>query len=256
MPAFRVVARLDVKSDRLIKGVQMEGLKVLGEPGEFAARYYEAGIDEIWYQDIVASLYNRSVLPSIMEDTVDAVFVPVTIGGGVRSQEDCQKLFLAGADKVCINSACIHNPNLIREIARNYGSQSIAVSIECKESELQPSGWEAYSEAGREPSDLDVVAWAKTCAELGAGELLITSIDRDGTGRGIDINLALAVVEEVKIPVIIGGGFNNFAELKSIAATGVSGLAVGKALHAGLVSVRSIKEELERCGVEVRSASS
>ena len=175
----RLIARLDVKGENLIKGVHLEGLRVIGPPEQYAKAYYEQGADEIIYMDIVASLYGRSNLVHIVRRTAHNVFVPITVGGGVRSVADAESLLRAGADKVAINSAVVRNPALISDVARRFGSQCMVLSIEAKRQ--NEGGWEVYTDCGRERTGLDAVAWAVRGVSLGAGEILVTSIDKEGT---------------------------------------------------------------------------
>jgi len=181
----RLIARLEVKNNYLVKGIQLEGLRKLGDPHTFAKEYYEAGIDEILYLDIVASLYNRNNLSDIVRRTTDDVFIPMTVGGGLRSVQDVQKILQQGADKVAINTAAIKDPQIITQVAEAYGSQCMVLSIQAKRRQ-NGNGWEAYYDNGREHSGLDVVEWAKRGVELGAGEILLMSVDCEGLGRGMD----------------------------------------------------------------------
>src|SRR6185437_12546090 len=187
MRTVRLIARLDIKAPNLIKGIHLEGLRVIGDPNVYARRYYEQGADELIYMDIVASLYERNSLTDIVEKATRNVFVPLTVGGGVRSVEDARKLLASGADKVGINTAAVRRPALIAEIAQRFGSQAVVLSIEAKRS--SPGHWEAYTDNGREHTGLDVVAWAKRATELGAGEILLTSVDQEGTRKGLDVAL-------------------------------------------------------------------
>ncbi|MBI4056111.1 MAG: imidazole glycerol phosphate synthase subunit HisF [Elusimicrobia bacterium] len=203
-PNIRIIPRLDIKGPNLVKGIHLEGLRVLGKPNRFARAYYESGADELLYVDIVASLYGRENLLEIVEKTSREIFIPLTAGGGLRSLEDIQRILRAGADKVALNTAAIHRPELIREAARRFGSSTIVISIEAI---LRPDGtYEAYTDNGREKTGLDARLWAVRAAELGAGEILITSIDREGTGQGFDLELTRQVAESVPIPVLCCGG--------------------------------------------------
>jgi len=195
---LRIVARLDIKGKKLIKGVRLEGLRVVGDPQEFAIRYYEAGADELIYMDIVASLYGRNSLADIISRAADNVFVPITVGGGIRSVEDAKTMLRSGADKVAINTAAVGRPALITEIARRFGSQATVLSIEAKQ--VGPGKWEAYTDNGRERTGLDVVAWARRGVEMGAGEILLTAVDREGTRKGFDIDLIGSVSSSVSVP--------------------------------------------------------
>jgi len=246
----RLIPRLDIKGRNLIKGVHLEGLRVVGDPQEFARRYYEAGADELIYMDIVASLYGRNNLSEIVEHAAQDVFVPMTVGGGIRSVDDAQRLLRSGADKVAVNTAAVARPELISEIAYRFGSQAMVVSIEAKS--VAPGRWEAYTDNGREHTGLDVVEWAARAAELGAGELLITSVDREGTRRGYDVELTRAVLEAVRIPVIISGGMGDVTHLVEVAATGVDAMAMADVLHWNRVSLETLRADADAAGVPVR----
>jgi imidazole glycerol-phosphate synthase subunit HisF len=200
---IRLIARLDIKGPDLVKGVQLEGLRVLGRPEAFARRYYLQGADELIYMDVVASLYGRNSLLEIVARTSEALAIPLTVGGGLRTLDDIQGVLRAGADKVALNTAALADPDLIQRAAERFGSSTIVVSIEAKQTS---SGYEAYTCGGRERTGVDVLAWASAAARKGAGEILLTSIDRDGTGRGYDVALVRAVTQAVTIPVIACGG--------------------------------------------------
>ncbi len=200
----RVIPRLDLKGPNLVKGVHLEGLRVLGKPEHFAAYYYATGADELVYMDVVASLYGRNSLLDIVERTSREIFIPLTVGGGLRTIEDIRQVLRAGADKVALNTAVVRRPEFIREASRRFGSSTIVVSIEAGR---RPDGsYEAYTDNGRERTGLNAFAWALRAAELGAGELMVTSIDREGTGSGYDIELTRRIAESVPIPVIACGG--------------------------------------------------
>lgn len=201
---IRIIPRLDIKGPNLVKGIRFEGLRVLGKPEYFARHYYENGADELLYMDAVASLYGRNSLLDIVEKTAREVFIPLTVGGGLRSVDDIKAVLRAGADKVSLNTAAIARPELIREASRAFGSSTIVVSIEAIR---MPNGnYEAYVNYGRDRTNVDVFDWAKRAVELGAGELMITSIDRDGTGKGFDLELIRRIAQNVPVPVIAGGG--------------------------------------------------
>ncbi len=200
----RIIPRLDIKGPNLVKGIHFEGLRVLGKPWDFAFKYYKEGADELLYMDVVASLYERNSFLDIVDATAKKIFVPFTVGGGIRTIEDIKKLLRRGADKVAINTAAVRNPCFISEAANIFGSQCIVVSIEAKRG---PHGtYEAMTDYGRERSEKDVFLWAKEAVELGAGELLITSVDRDGTGNGFDLELIRKIATSVSVPVIAAGG--------------------------------------------------
>lgn len=206
MKPVRIIPRLDIKGPNLVKGIHLEGLRVLGKPEDFAYRYYLDGADELLYMDVVASLYGRNNLLDIVRRTAEEIFIPLTVGGGIRTAEDMRQVLRSGADKVAINTAAIKNPGLITEGARAFGSQCIVVSIESKK---KSGAYEAYVDNGRESTGLDVFEWAKEAYRRGAGELLVTSVDREGTGKGYDIELIERISGSVPIPVIACGGAGN-----------------------------------------------
>ncbi|TGL99208.1 imidazole glycerol phosphate synthase subunit HisF [Leptospira jelokensis] len=204
MRKVRLIARLDIKGSNLIKGVHLEGLRVIGKPSDFAHKYYKQGADELIYIDSVASLYGRNHLGEIVEDSVKDIFIPLTVGGGIRSVEDATSLLRSGADKVAINTAAVKNPNLISDISRKFGSQCMVISIQAKQ--VDEGKWEVFTDNGREKTGLDVVIWAKKAVELGAGEILLTSIDKEGTRKGFDVELVKSVTDVTSVPVIASGG--------------------------------------------------
>lgn len=207
MKTIRIIPRLDVKGPNLVKGVHLEGLRVLGKPEDFAHYYYDNGADELLYMDVVASLYGRQNLLDIVSRAAREIFIPLTAGGGVRGIDDIRSLLRAGADKVAINTAAINNPEIIKQGAEMFGSQCIVVSIEAKS--RQADKYEALTDNGREQTGKDVLEWAKEAVDLGAGELLITSIDREGTGKGFDLELVKEISGSVNVPVIACGGAGN-----------------------------------------------
>lgn len=247
----RLIARLDIKGENLIKGVHLEGLRVMGDPQAYARRYYEQGADELLYIDVVASLYGRSKLTEIVKRSARDVFIPMTVGGGVRTIDDVTDLLRAGADKVAINTAAVQNPDLISEVARCYGSQCMVLSIEAKR---QPGGsWEVYTECGRERSGIDAIEWAIEGVKRGAGEILLTSIDQEGTRGGFDVPLVRAVSDMVSVPVIASGGFGSTQHLLDVVNEGqADAVAIADALHYGRRDLPSIREEARMAGVDVR----
>lgn len=210
MSNIRIIPRLDIKGPNLVKGIHLEGLRVLGKPWDFARKYYFDGADELIYIDAVASLYGRNNLSDIVKKTSANIFIPLTVGGGIRSLDDIRELLRAGADKVAINTAAISNPELIKKGAEAFGSQCIVASIQAKQIGEK---YFAYTDNARENSGIDVYEWAGKLVELGAGEILITSIDRDGTGKGYDIDLIRNIAQNVSIPVIAAGGGGNMGHL-------------------------------------------
>ena len=250
MRNFRLIARLDIKAPNLVKGIQLEGLRKIGDPNVFAKRYYEEGIDEVIYQDIVASLYERNSLVEIIEETTKDIFVPITVGGGIRTIEDVTKILNSGADKVSINTEAIKNPGIISEVAKRFGSQCMALSIEAK---WIDSGWEAYFDNGREHSGLDVVNWAKEAESRGAGEIVLTSVDREGTGKGFDVNLVKAVTDVVNIPVIASGGMGKLVDINEVALNAnADGIAMAHALHYGHLTVAEVRDYCLGQNISVR----
>ena len=247
----RLIARLDIKGPNLIKSIRFEGLKVLGDPHDFAKRYYDQGIDEIIYVDTVATLYERVGIHSLLEKTVNNTFIPITAAGGIRSIKDVDSLLRSGADKVAINTAAVKNPTLISEVSNKFGSQCMVVSIEaCKQNN---GSWEVYTDNGRERSGKDVIEWSKHVSSLGAGEILLTSVDKDGTQKGFDGDLINCVSTSVSIPVIASGGFgqpNDFA--LAIKEYNADAVAVASSLHYGKYTIDEIKSYLDKNSVSVR----
>jgi cyclase len=252
MNRVRLIARLDIKGPKLIKGIHLEGLRVIGDPGEHATRYYEDGVDEIVYMDVVASLYGRNSLHDIIRKTAHDIFVPLTVGGGVRSVEDVRELLRAGADKIAINTAAVKNPQLIRDIAQTFGSQCLVLSIEAKR---KNDSWEAYTDNGREKTGLDVIEWVKRGADLGAGEIMVTSVDQEGTRKGFDIQLVRAVSDAVTLPIIASGGMGNVDHLVAVVKEGhADAVAMADILHYRHSTLPEIRKAALSAGVSVRHA--
>lgn len=204
MKTVRIIPRLDIKGPNLVKGIHLEGLRVLGKPADFAKYYYEQGADELMFMDVVASLYERNSLHDIISETAKSIFIPITVGGGLRSISDIKEVLRVGADKVCLNTAAIKNPQLIRDASRMFGSSTIVIAIEAIK---EPDGrYLAYTDNGREYTGIDVFQWAQQVDELGAGEIVITSVDKEGTGKGFDLDLVSRITDLVSIPVIAHGG--------------------------------------------------
>ena len=231
-PKIRIIPRLDIKGPNLVKGVHFEGLRVLGKPQHFARFYYEQGADELLYMDAVASLYGRNSLLDIVRRTAEEIFIPLTVGGGLRSVDDIRTVLRAGADKVSINTAAIQRPQLIREASRTFGSSTIVISIEAHRT---PDGkYEAYVEYGRERTGIDAFAWALQAEELGAGELVVTSIDREGTGKGYDLELTRRIADSVSIPVIAAGGAGKAEHVAEVVSDGhANAVSAASVLHYG-----------------------
>jgi cyclase len=225
----RVIARLDVKGPNLVKGIHLEGLRVLGDPATFAKHYYTEGADEVFYMDVVASLYDRNNLSDIIEKTAKEIFIPITVGGGIRNLDDVSKVLRSGADKVCINTGAVKNPKFIEEAVKLFGSSTIVGAIECIK---QPDGrYLAFVDNGREETGLEAMDWAKRLESLGVGELVITSVDFEGTGEGVDISLINSIAQMVNIPVIAHGGVGAPIDAVNAIRAGASGVAVASILH-------------------------
>lgn len=252
MAGVRVIPRLDIKGPNLVKGIHLEGLRILGKPHEFARRYSDEGADELIYVDVVASLYQRNSLDDIIERTAAEVFVPLTVAGGIRTIDDIARLLRVGADKVAINTAAIAHPEFLSEAARRFGSQCIVLSIEAKRQ--GPGAWEAYTENGRERSGRDAIAWARECVERGVGEILVTSIDREGTGKGYDLELIRAIAPHVPIPVIACGGAGRPSDIVEAVTVGhADAVSMASILHYGTADLVMVKRALADAGVEVRA---
>ena len=246
---LRLVARLDIKSQCLVKGIQYEGLRKLGNPHTFAKTYYDQGIDEILYLDTVASLYGRNNLQDILLKTTEDIFIPITVGGGLRSVEDVGAVLKAGGDKAAINTAALQNPRLLGEIAHAFGSQCVVLSVQAKRHQ---QGWEAYYDNGREHSGKDALEWIRQAESLGVGEILVTSVDQEGRQKGMDKELIAAVRQATSLPMIAAGGVGQWEDIASAAHLGAEALAVGSILHYQKATVPSLKQQLLSCGVEVR----
>jgi cyclase len=247
----RLIARLDIKGPNLIKGVHLEGLRVIGDPQEYACRYYRQGADELLYMDIVASLYRRNNLTEIVRRAAHDVFVPLTVGGGIRSVDDVRNLLRAGADKVAINTAAVRRPELISEVARRFGSQCMVLSIEAKRQ--TPVHWEVYTDCGRERSGRDAVEWAREAVGLGVGEILVTSIDQEGTRKGFDVGLTKAIASAVTVPVIASGGYGEPQHLVDVVCGGAAdAVAIADALHYGRTTIPVIRAKAVTSGLNVR----
>ena len=252
MANLRLIARLDVKGPNLIKGIRLEGLRVVGDPQEFAVRYFHEGIDEIIYIDIVASLYNRNNLTDIVQHTAERVFIPMTVGGGIRKLDDVHNLLGVGADKVAINTGAIANPELITQVAKRYGAQCMVLSIEAKH--VGHGKWEAYTDNGREKTGVDVVEWAKEGVARGAGEILLTAVDKEGMQKGYDTELCRAVTDVVNRPVILSGGMGTIDHAKKAITEGhADALAISHVLHYKKVELADIRRAAAEVGALVRS---
>jgi imidazole glycerol-phosphate synthase subunit HisF len=248
---IRLIARLDIKGPNLIKGIHLEGLRVMGSPNEHALRYYLQGVDELIYIDCVASLYGRNHLGDIVKEAAKDIFVPMTVGGGIRSVDDATKILRVGADKVAVNTEAVANPQLITDIARQFGSQCMVLSVEAKQ--IGPNRWEAYTDNGRERTGLDVIEWVKQGVSMGAGEILLTSVDKEGTRKGFDIELVKAVSTEVAVPIIASGGMGKPEHLLTVVKEGgADAVAMADILHYNRAEMGTIRAVAEKNGLEVR----
>jgi cyclase len=251
MSNVRLIARLDIKSPNLIKGIHLEGLRKIGDPQQFAQGYYAAGADEIIYMDIVASLYNRYSLSDLVRRTAEQVFVPITVGGGLRSLADVEQALRSGADKVAINTAAVARPELITEVAQRFGSQCMVLGVEAKRT--AEGRWTAFTDNGREHTGLDVVEWVKRAVDLGAGEVLLTSVDQEGTRRGFDVALTRAVSDAVRVPVIASGGMGSIEHLTSVVRDGhADAVAMADVLHYNRLSMADIRKGARAAGIPAR----
>ncbi|MDA8570256.1 imidazole glycerol phosphate synthase cyclase subunit [Candidatus Pelagibacter bacterium] len=248
----RLIARLDIKGENLIKGINLEGLRVIGSPNEYAKKYYSQGADELIFIDTVASLYGRNHLGSIIKSAAQDIFIPITVGGGIRSLEDALNVLRVGADKIAVNTAAVNRPELISEISNTLGSQSVVLSVEAKK--IKDNKWEVYIENGRESTGVNVMEWIKRGEICGAGEILLTSIDRDGTGRGFDLELIKLATESVTIPVIASGGIGTIQDVyKAITHANTDAIAMAYALHYDKTTFNEIRKKLNSYKMNVRN---
>ena len=253
--AKRIIPCLDVDRGRVVKGVQFVDIRDAGDPVEVARRYNEQGADEITFLDITASSEDRATTYDTVERMASQVFIPLTVGGGVRTVDDIRRLLNAGADKVSINTAAIHNPDFVREAAERFGSQCIVVAIDAKRvsADNEPGRWEIFTHGGRKPTSIDAVAWAKKMAEYGAGEILLTSMDRDGTKSGFDLELTRAVADAVGVPVIASGGVGNLDHLADgVQQGGADAVLAASIFHYGEYTVAQAKQRMAERGIPVR----
>jgi cyclase len=251
MSNIRLIARLDIKGPNLIKGVQLEGLRVMGDPNEFAIRYYHQGADELIFMDVVASLYGRNHLGEIIKKVTNNIFIPITVGGGIRSIDDATKILRCGADKVAINTAAVLNPDIISNISQKFGNQCVVLSIEAKK--IRENSWEVYLDNGRERTGLNVVDWAKWGVSKGAGEILLTSVDREGTRKGFDVELVKAISSVVNVPIIASGGMGKPEDLLPVVQDGgADAIAMADILHYKRFKISAIRDYAEQQGLGVR----
>ncbi|MCK5680696.1 imidazole glycerol phosphate synthase subunit HisF [bacterium] len=252
MLAKRIIPCLDVKDGRVVKGVNFVGLRDAGDPVEVAAIYDEQGADELTFLDITASSDRRSIILDVVARTAEQVFIPLTVGGGVRNLDNIRALLNAGADKVSINTAAVHRPEFVKEAAYRFGSQCTVVAIDAK-ARSNGNGWEVFIYGGREPTGLDVVEWAKRMVEYGAGEILLTSMDRDGTKDGFDLELTRTIVDAVTVPVIASGGVGNLEHIYQGLTQGAASAALAASIfHYREYTIAETKDYLKERGVQVR----
>ena len=252
MHTKRIIPCLDVKDGRVVKGINFVGLKEVGDPVELAKSYYEQGADELVFLDITATHEQRDTMVQVVEKVASAIFIPFTVGGGIRSVEDIRKMLLAGADKVSLNSAAVKNPKLIQEGAAIFGNQCIVLAVDGKKRQ-DGSGWNVYVNGGRVDTGLDLLTWVKQAVELGAGEILLTSMDADGTKQGFDIALCKAVRDIVDVPVIASGGCGSLQHFAEVFDEDAADAALAASMfHYGEVSVPQVKRYLKEKGIAVR----
>ena len=253
--AKRIIPCLDVDNGRVVKGVQFVDIRDAGDPVEVARRYDEQGADEITFLDITASSDDRETMQHVVEEVASEVFIPLTVGGGIREEEDVRRMLNAGADKVAINTAAVHNPKFVKRAAERFGSQCIVVAIDAKRVSKpgKPPRWEIFTHGGRKPTGLDAVEWACKMADYGAGEILLTSMDRDGTKQGFDLELTRAISEAVPIPVIASGGVGNLQHLvEGVTEGGADAVLAASIFHFAEYSIGQAKAHMAERGVEVR----
>ena len=253
MLALRVIPCLDVKDGRVVKGVNFVSLRDAGDPVEQARAYDREGADEITFLDIGATHENRGTMLDVVSRTAAEVFIPLTVGGGVRSVEDMRALLLAGADKVSVNSAALADPDLVRRGAEAFGSQAIVVAVDARR--VAPGRWEIFTHGGRRETGVDAVEWARRVESLGAGEILLTSMDRDGTGEGFDLELLRAVRGAVRLPLVASGGVGKLEHFVEGAAAGATGLLAASVFHYGQFRIAQAKAALEAAGLPVRPST-
>ncbi len=249
----RIIPCLDVKNGRVVKGTSFAGLRDAGDPVELAAFYYQQGADELVFLDITATPEERKTMVSVVERIAEAIFIPFTVGGGLRDIDDMRRVLMAGADKVSVNTAAVLKSTMIREAADKFGSQCIVVAIDAKRIKSQEPQWEVYIYSGQKPTGIDAIAWAEKAAELGAGEIMLTSIDTDGHRAGYDVELTRAVSEAVSIPVIASGGAGTPEDLYQALVVGKADAVLAASIfHYGTYSIRETKEYLAKKGIPVR----
>lgn len=252
MKKIRLIARLDIKGENLIKGIHLEGLRVIGTPSDYAHKYYHQGADELIFMDTVASLYGRNHLGDIIKSVAKDIFIPMTVGGGIRSVEDATAILRLGADKVAVNTAAVKQPQLISQISNVLGSQAMVLSIEAKK--IKKNQWEVYTDNGRESSGIDVIEWISKGENLGAGEILLTSVDCEGTRKGFDLDLIKAATDAVSIPVIASGGMGKYQDLHdAVYDADADAIAMADILHYDRLTFDDIRKKSATSGIIVRN---
>lgn len=250
--AIRIIPCLDVSEGAVVKGVNFENLRVMGDPVELAAKYYEQGADELTFLDVSATVDGRATMYDVVARTAEQVFIPLTVGGGVRTVDDVSQLLASGADKISVNSAAIKRPDLLDEIARKFGSQVLVLSLDIKRADHTASGFVVTMHGGRQTTDIDALAWTTETIERGVGELLVNSIDADGTKSGFDLELIEAVREISSVPVIASGGAGGAADFTPAASAGADAILAATIFHSGEVTIREVKDDLSAHGYAVR----
>jgi cyclase len=238
---FRLIARLDIKNENVVKGIQLEGQRVVGDPKELSEKYYNEGIDEIFFIDSVASLYERGYIFKIIEEACKKIFVPICMGGGLRTLKDVEKAFRSGADKVFLNTGAFKKPGIIKKLIKIYGSQCIVGSVEAKKIDKE---WIAFINNGREPTNLKAEEWAIKLEEAGVGEIFLTSVDKDGTKKGLDLELIKKIRKLIKVPLIVSGGTNEIKDINDAIKLKTNGIGIGSALHYKKLCIKDIKNKL------------
>jgi len=251
MKSIRLISRLDIKGSNVVKGVHMEGLRIMGNPKTLALKYYKEGADEILYLDTVASLYERNLDFEQLRDVSENIFIPLTVGGGIRSIQDIKNALRAGADKVAINTYAVRHPQFLTEASFHFGSQCIVLSVEAKK--INENKWEVYIEGGREKTGIDVIEWVKKAIDLGVGEIILSSIDQDGTQKGYDVELLKKISDFASIPVIIHGGAGNIEDIVQVIVEGkADAVSASSIYHYNIFSISEIKEKLVSKNIPIR----
>ncbi len=252
MNKIRLIGRLDIKGPNLIKGIRFEGLRVLGDPENFAVNYYKQGIDELMYIDTVASLYGRNNLLEFVKKVGKKVFIPMTVGGGIRSINDADEFLNSGADKVALNTAAVKEPKIITQISKRFGSQSVSLIVDAKK--ISKNKWEVYTLQGREKTKKDVIEWVKKATEYGVGEVLLTSIDQDGTLKGFDTDLIYEVDKVIDTPLVVGGGAGALKDIKKVLDISKKiNISIGTAIHKKILQIKEIKNYIKNQGSDTRN---